>query len=679
MLGHRAFWTLALAFGLAGFAGCGGGTSSSSSTPPPTTYTVTATAGTGTTITPSSTTVQAGATASFTVGLQSGYQNLVATGCTISGTTCTTGAINANATVTLSATAIPTYTVTATAGTGTTISPTSATVQAGATATFTVGLQSGYQNLVATGCTISGTTCTTGAINANATVTLSATANTYTATVSAGTGITSVTPASQSGTFGSVLNYTIVVAYSYANPTITGCTGTITGSTLSVTVGSANCTGVVTATAPGIDSVKETPFAVFDTDTTTTLIEVAAHGTGVRVWVTPYTETLIGTPFEIKDNGQNGDVIAGDGIFSASYTWTNPINFSTSIYQGMIGQLNFGVSLTDSTGNTQLSSSFIQLGVVKKSQQVSTKQITTLAGNTITAAPNAVFINAPYGTARQTITNSLYSVFPDVFDGIVLVNSRVGSASQDYVAARQPLILGIGNYSPFDLSGIYGSSGKILGVTDDDGGDVELLVFNHEDAGHMMGAFHLIASTCSGVDFTGGDGNHMRVLSDSVDFTSNKGEYLSKQKNGDYIIVAGTSNGGQMTQFLKYITGFGPATLVPPTCSAFGYTGSILPGTTVPASAVTCYTIQQIQNMCGGARSPDYTASQKNFQVLFAWEMDIQTGSVSTPAPTVGEIAFGNTIATYYAGTPQQTDGTPLTFTGATGTGTLVTAVPPHK
>ena len=144
MLGHRAFWTLVLAFGLAGLASCGGGTSSSSSTtPPPTTYTVTATAGTGTTISPTSAPVQAGGVATFTVGLQSGYQNLVATGCTISGTTCTTGAINANATVTLSATPIPTYTVTASVDAHMYVTPTTISGPAGSVVPVTVTTDTG--------------------------------------------------------------------------------------------------------------------------------------------------------------------------------------------------------------------------------------------------------------------------------------------------------------------------------------------------------------------------------------------------------------------------------------------------------------------------------------------------------------------------------------------------------
>jgi len=51
--------------------------------------------------------------------------------------------------------------------------------------------------------------------------------------------------------------FTIVVARTIPTRLSLVATGTITGSTLSVTIGSANCTGTVTATAPGISFVKK--------------------------------------------------------------------------------------------------------------------------------------------------------------------------------------------------------------------------------------------------------------------------------------------------------------------------------------------------------------------------------------------------------------------------------------
>jgi hypothetical protein len=83
-------------------AACGGG--SSGSAPSVTTYGVSATAGPGGTISPAAATVNAGATASFTVTPGSGHVASGVTGCggTLSGDTYTTGTVNAACTVTAS-------------------------------------------------------------------------------------------------------------------------------------------------------------------------------------------------------------------------------------------------------------------------------------------------------------------------------------------------------------------------------------------------------------------------------------------------------------------------------------------------------------------------------------------------------------------------------------------------
>jgi hypothetical protein len=70
---------------------------------------------------------------------------------------------------------VQSYTVSASAETGGSISPTSATVNAGGTTTFTATPNSGYLISGVTGCggTLSGSAYTTGPINANCTVTAS--------------------------------------------------------------------------------------------------------------------------------------------------------------------------------------------------------------------------------------------------------------------------------------------------------------------------------------------------------------------------------------------------------------------------------------------------------------------------------------------------------------------------
>jgi Divergent InlB B-repeat domain len=150
---------------------CGGG----GGNPGPTSYQVSATAGTGGTISAASATVNAGGTTAFTVTANSGFAINGVTGCggTLSGNTYITGVINGACTVTASF--IAQYTVPAAAGTGGTVSPASATVNAGATTTFTVMPNDGYAVSSITGCggSLTGGTYTTGTINANCTVTVS--------------------------------------------------------------------------------------------------------------------------------------------------------------------------------------------------------------------------------------------------------------------------------------------------------------------------------------------------------------------------------------------------------------------------------------------------------------------------------------------------------------------------
>ncbi|HEV2272071.1 MAG TPA: kelch repeat-containing protein [Steroidobacteraceae bacterium] len=152
---------------------CGGG--SSASPPSVTSYTLSATAGTGGSISPASASVDAGETTSFVITPYSGYVIDGVTGCggTLTGSMYTTGAINANCTVTASF--MSHYSVTATAGSGGTISPSSAMVIPGDTATFTVTPDSGYVITGVTGCggNVTGTTYTTGPVDGNCTATAS--------------------------------------------------------------------------------------------------------------------------------------------------------------------------------------------------------------------------------------------------------------------------------------------------------------------------------------------------------------------------------------------------------------------------------------------------------------------------------------------------------------------------
>jgi outer membrane protein assembly factor BamB len=242
---------------------CGGGSGGSSS-PSPTSYAVSATAGTGGSISPSSATVNAGGTTQFTVTADSGYGVSSVTGCggTLFGTTYTTGSVNADCTVTANFAAQ--YEVTTTAGTGGTISPSSATVNAGGTTQFIVTANSGYAVSSVTGCggTLSGNDYVTGTVNASCTVTVSFATAQYEVTTVAGTG-GSISPGGAAVNAGGTTQFTVTANSGYALGSVTGCgNGTLSGTTYTTGPITANCTLTASFAPPSPPSVDASAFQI---------------------------------------------------------------------------------------------------------------------------------------------------------------------------------------------------------------------------------------------------------------------------------------------------------------------------------------------------------------------------------------------------------------------------------
>jgi hypothetical protein len=143
---------------------------------PPVNYLVTATAGVGGSVSSASTTVQDGASTSFTVTADNGFTVSQVSGCngSLNGNIYTTGAITANCSVVSSFDLIPpvNYMVTATAGTGGDFNSISATVQQGASTTFSVIANNGFTVNQVSGCngSLNGNIYTTGTIIADCSV-----------------------------------------------------------------------------------------------------------------------------------------------------------------------------------------------------------------------------------------------------------------------------------------------------------------------------------------------------------------------------------------------------------------------------------------------------------------------------------------------------------------------------
>src|SRR3990167_10809793 len=151
--------------------------------------------------------------------------------------------------------ALKTYTVTATAGSGGTISPSSRTVNAGSATTFTVTPNTGYYISSVTGTqscgngSLSGNIYTAGTgingISEDCTVTAKFAVNSYTVSTSAGSGGT-ISPSSRSVSYGGNTTFTVSSNSGYHTNSVTGCSGSLSGSTYTTGTITANCT--VTAT-----------------------------------------------------------------------------------------------------------------------------------------------------------------------------------------------------------------------------------------------------------------------------------------------------------------------------------------------------------------------------------------------------------------------------------------------
>lgn len=136
--------------------------------------------------------------------------------------------------------------VTATAGAGGAITPPSVSVTPGATAQFTVTPDANYSIDSVQGCSgsLNGNTYTTGAISTACNVSATFVLNTHQVTATAGTG-GSVSPANATVTHGQTTAFTVVPAEGYIVDAVSGCGGSLAGSTYTT----AAVTGACSVTA----------------------------------------------------------------------------------------------------------------------------------------------------------------------------------------------------------------------------------------------------------------------------------------------------------------------------------------------------------------------------------------------------------------------------------------------
>jgi len=226
-------------------------------------YTVTPSAGTGGSISPSlPQTMNYNAVVSFAATANAGYSLASVNGCSGSliGNMFTTGAITSDCTVTASFT-LNSYAVTpSSVGNGSMFPTIPQMVSYNGTTSFSVMPSTGYHVSAATGCggSLTGTTYTTGNIVSNCTVTTTYATDTFTVSPSAGPNGSISPNSAQSIDYNQGTNFTITPLAGYHIALVSGCSGTLTGTSYSTGPITADCT---VSASFAIDTISVTPAA----------------------------------------------------------------------------------------------------------------------------------------------------------------------------------------------------------------------------------------------------------------------------------------------------------------------------------------------------------------------------------------------------------------------------------
>ncbi|HXK38438.1 MAG TPA: choice-of-anchor X domain-containing protein, partial [Candidatus Paceibacterota bacterium] len=576
--------------------------------------------------------------------------------------------VKTDLTLNASATApVVTHTITINTGTGVHTPSNSVTVNHGSNVSIPFTLDANYTNLVVTGGngTLTGLTYALTNVTADLTLNASATApaNTHTVTINAGPGIR-VPNTTITVNDGSTVQFIFTLDIGYRDPVASG----LGSSCYFLSIRNYNCTsdpihqdGQITLTATvddryALQYIRSSDNVLFTNEFNTKpiTIEVRAAGANFTLYA-EYNAATFGTlPYaivkeQLYDDGTHGDVTAGDGVYTKTFTLTPPA--VTRFHDHTAEWMRLDVFAYDSGGNKVNSiidmATNINIGVIDPSQTVGNALVAT----NVYASTNSVNVVVPGlsdgPVSSSTITKTLYQVYPDDFDMAVLVyvgntrafNGFTGNWPHTDLVKITETGLGI---APQDLTAEYGSAGKLQSVLSLDN-DIVGMSFIHE-FGHRWSFFlndvRLKLTDISGV--------HVATPTTLVG-QHTSGYFLAEQPGGDFLVTsapdAGFNLGNKFSDWELYFMGFrSPADVA---AERFVLNSSVpqSPGTIVPRASTDLIPVigpsgsQSLEGIYG-VRTPVASVSQHNFKVLFV--------AVSDRPLTLAETSMINRDAVYY-------------------------------
>lgn len=311
-------------------------------------YTVAADAGEGGEVSPASRQVRHGDTGNFTFQPAFGYALEAVSGCggSLDGNTYTTGPVIAACSVT-SRFSLKQYAVNASAGTGGSISPASQTVAHGSAASFTISVGPNYVLDSVSGCggSLDGSTYTTAVITEGCAISVGFRLRTYVVNASAGEG-GSISPATQNVAHGHTASFTLAPAIGYELDAVSGCDGSLSGSTYT--------TGVITSACAVTASFALKQYSVTasagEGGTISPAAQSVIHGETASFTVTPASsyslDAVTGCGGSVTDNTYTTGAITADCSISATFT----LNLAAPSLSASVGDGEVTVSWAPVTG-----------------------------------------------------------------------------------------------------------------------------------------------------------------------------------------------------------------------------------------------------------------------------------------------------------------------------------------
>ena len=449
-----------------------------------------------------------------------------------------------------------------------------------------------------------------------------------------------------------------------------GSSSVATGTTASAPNGDGNPAPVPVPTA-NVADIEISSYALWADELASVPVVVKVREQGSTAPQVSYFDGLVGGTgahlnHPMFDDASHGDEVAGDGIWTLSFTLDLAEPATLRLYDGLVDYLPITIATSDRTRT-------VELAVVSRALQ-GTAITETLNGSLMITDTLVSLVDASFdGQTLSEVAERLYAVYSDdPFDFLVIFHSRpTGDGVPRSLGVRNAIDgISLGDY---DTSAAYGSAGRLQQVIFQNANLTGREV-NHE-IGHRWGAFlddpALNLSIPTG--FHWGASQHVGQLGN--------GPYLQPDGNGGYLVT--NANGSEnfisnaYSPLELYLMGLASPAEVAPLRFVTDPAVDTSFGATLPESATRLVSMAEVIAIYG-ERLPEHAASPKSFRAAFV---------VVSDAPlSEAEYTVSTHIARYFGGV---SDGgvrsgglfqlmDPPSFAAATGfRASLETGLPP--